>query len=115
MSLFIVIEDLDEGVVDTVLEAEVAEADINVDGNHREAHDDEEEVDVSDVDDLVHTAFVEGTDCNAQDGAEELDRACGSNYGGQWGVWVWLFSGLGFWMGGEGNGGRGEERAQGGM
>lgn len=83
LSLSIAIEDLDEGVVDSVLEVEVAEADINVDGNHKEAQVGKWEVDVGSVGDLVHVALAGGNVNDEQDGAGEFDWACGF-IGGGW-------------------------------
>ncbi|KAH1111772.1 hypothetical protein GYH30_010214 [Glycine max] len=84
-------------------EVEVAKADISVDGDHKKAQAGEGEADVGG---LVHVALTGGNDNDARDGAGELGWACGSTGGGRWGVW-----GLGFWRGGDGNGGGGEERA----
>ena len=82
LSLSIAIEDLDEGVVDSVLEVEVAEADIDVDGDHREAQVGKWEVDVGSVGDLVHVALAGGNVDDERDGAREFDWACGFTGGG---------------------------------
>ena len=75
----VAVEDLDDGVVDAVLEAEeeveVAEADVGVDGDHGEAQAGEGEADVGGGGGLAHAALSGGNDGDARDGAGELGLA----------------------------------------